>query len=386
MNTLLLVWRNSFRNASRFYLTSLSVAVAFFLFTLLAAINNALSVSVSGNNEYRLMTNHKISITRSLAVNYSQKIAALEGVKTVSYASWFGGFYQDETNQLAVSAVDHKNYFSLFNEYVLPSEQLTHWQNTRTGLIIGQHVADKYGWKIGDKIPLSSSIWMNKSGSFSWEFIVSGIYQKQNDSTDANRIFFQHAYFDKARAYAKNMVSWLSTGVKHEYDMNEVAQAIDKLFANSNAPTRTTTEQLFLKAQAQQFVDMAMVINIVLAAVFFTLLLIVCNSMIQANNDRLNENAMMKALGFSSTKLITQVYLESLLLLGVGALVGVILAIALMAPVKVHFADFLPGIAITTKHYFFVLISVFITAAICTFIPAVNIKRLQISQTLGAMA
>lgn len=386
MELLLLVWKNSFRKKARFILTCLSVVVAFFLLTALAAVNHALDISVSSTNQYRLMTNHKISITRSLPINYQQKISVLDGVETVTYASWFGGFYQNEKNQLAMSAVEHQTYFSLFDEYQISQQQLQNWQNTRTGLVIGQGIADEYGWKVGDKIPLSSSIWMNQEGSFSWEFVVSAIYQGEDSGADENRVFFQHAYFDEARAYARNMVSWLSTGINPSANVDEVSKVIDELFANSNAATRTTTEQVFIKEQAQQFVDMAMVIKLVLVAVFFTLLLIVCNTMLQSNRERLNESAMMKALGFSSRKLIVQVYLESWFLLFIGAFVGSLLAVILMGTIKQQFADFLPGIAIPATHYFMVLVLTLVAAIICTLFPAISIKRLVISKTLGAIA
>lgn len=386
MNILVLAWRNSLRKKSRFILTMLSVAVAFFLFTSLAAVNHALNVNVSSNNQYRLMTNHKISITRSLPINYQQKIAALEGVDHVTYASWFGGFFQNEKNQLAMTAVNHENYFELFDEFLIIEKQLKQWKDMRTGLIIGQKVADKFGWKVGDKIPLSSSIWMNKEGRFSWEFIVSGIYQVTDNSADESHVFFQHVYFDEARAYAGYMVSWLSTKISKNADVGVVSKSIDTLFANSNASTRTTTEQVFIKEQAQQFVDMAMVIKVVLAAVFFTLLLIVCNTMLQTNRERLSESAMMKALGFSSTTLIFQVYLESLLLLMLGAASGCLIAMALMNKISVQFADFLPGIAITSTHYFNVIALTFVAAALCSFFPAISIKRLSISKALGATA
>jgi putative ABC transport system permease protein len=386
MNILGLVWRNSLRKRSRFILTALSVMVAFFLFTSLAAINHALNINVSGNNQYRLMTNHKISITRSLPINYQQKVAALEGVESVTYASWFGGFFQNEKNQLAMTAVYHENYFEMFDEFLITEQQLKQWKNTRTGLIIGQKIADKFGWKVGDKIPLSSSIWMNKEGLFSWEFTVSGIYQVTGNSVNEGHVFFQHAYFDEARAYAGYMVSWLSTGINKDADVNVISKSIDALFANSNASTRTTTEQVFIKEQAQQFVDMAMVIKVVLAAVFFTLLLIVCNSMLQTNRERLSESAMMKALGFSSTALIFQVYLESLLLLMLGAVSGSVLAMVLMNEISVQFTDFLPGIAITPSHYINVIALTFVSAALCSFFPAISIKRLSISETIGALA
>lgn len=386
MSIMHLVWRNSFRKKSRFILTCLSVVVAFFLFSVLAGINHALTSNVSSNNQYRLLTSHKISMTRSLPVNYQQKISALAGVDKVSYTSWFGGFFQNETNQLAVFAVEHQSYFAIFSEYNISKDQLRKWQQNRTGLIIGQGVANKFGWKVGDSVPLSSSIWMNKEGSFTWPFTVSAIYQSSDSSVDDERIFFQHAYFDKARAYSRNMVSWLTPKIHVTADAEQVSQAIDVLFNNANEATRTTTEQVFIKEQAQQFTDMAMVIKLVVMAVFFTLLLIVCNTMVQANRERLNESAMMKALGFSASFLIAQVYLESLILLATGALLGCTLAQLLLVYVSQLFSDFLPGITIMPTHYITVIILVISAAILCSLLPAYSLKRLTISKTLGATA
>ena len=383
MNLAVLVWRNSFRKKIRFGLTCLSIMVAFFLFTTLAGINHALTASVSSINQYRLITSHKISIARSLPINYQQKIAQLSGVKQVSYASWFGGFFQNEKNQIAVTAVDHNSYFELFDEYQIPEQQLAQWKKTRTGVIIGSELSEKYGWKVGDKVPLSSSIWMNKSGSFSWGFVVSAIYQSAKGVGDNKKIFFQHAYFDKGRAYAKNSISWLSTEIAPQANVEQVIKSIDELFAHSNSPTRTTTEQVFVKEQAQQFVDMAMVINVVVIAVFFTLLLIVCNTMIQTARERLNESAMMKALGFSASFLIRGIYLESLLLLGLGAVLGTLFASTLLVFVQQAFGDFLPGIYVSSMHYITVFALVNIAAAFCSFFPAITIKNIVISEMLG---
>lgn len=383
MNLWLLVWRNSFRKKMRFGLTCLSIIVAFFLFTTLAGVNHALTASASSINQYRLITSHKISITRSLPINYQQKIAALPRVEQVSYASWFGGFYQNEKNQIAVTAVEHKSYFELFDEYQIPKQQLAQWKKTRTGIVVGEALAKQYGWNVGDKVPLSSSIWMNKNGSFSWEFVVSAIYQSNKQAGDNKKIFFQHAYFDKGRSYARNTISWLSTKITQQAEVEQVIKSIDDIFAHSNSSTRTTTEQVFVKEQAQQLVDMAMVINVVVIAVFFTLLLIVCNTMIQTVRERLNESAMMKALGFSSSSIITGIYLESLLLLGLGAALGTLLASVLLVFVKQGFDDFLPGIYISPEHYITVFALVNIAAAFCSFFPALTIKGIVISETLG---
>jgi len=360
--------------------------VAFYLFSILAGVNHALTTNVSSDNQYRLMTSHKISLARSLPVNYQHKIAAISGVDSVSYASWFGGFFKDERNQLAMLAVDHNSYFEIFDEYELPQEQLEQWKQTRTGLVVGHEIASKYGWKLGDKVPLSSSIWMNKEGAFTWYFTISAIYQSTNKVTDEKRIFFQHAYFDKNRAYARNMVSWFIPKVKVQADLDDVSRTIDALFINTNGATRTTSELVFIKEQAQQFVDMAMVIELVVIAVFFTLLLIVCNTMVQTNRERLHESAMMKALGFSSGFLVVQIYLESVFLLAVGAVFGSMFAQLSLVFVAKLFSDFLPGIAINPSHYLSVIVLVLLAAALCCLLPAITLKRLTISHSLGAKA
>jgi putative ABC transport system permease protein len=384
MNLYALVWRNSFRKKARFTLTWLSVVVAFFLFTTLAGINHALTASINSDNSLRLMTSHKVSMTRSLPINFQQKIQSLDGIEQVTYASWFGGYFKNEQNQLAVTAVEHNSYFAIFDEYIISPQQLKNWQVTRTGIIIGQEVADKYHWKIGDTVPLSSSIWMNRDGLFTWQFIVSAIYQTKDRATDAKKIFFQHKYFDRARGYSQNSVSWLSSKIKTTANVEQVIQQLDEKFANSSSPTRTITEQVFIKEQAQQFVDMAMVIKVVLSAVFFTLLLIVCNTMIQVARERLSETAMMKALGFSSLALIKQIYLEALLLLGLGAFTGSLLASLLLSQVQAQMMEFLPGISITIEHYLQVLAFVGLAAVICSLFPALTINRLSISSNLGA--
>ena len=203
-------------------------------------------------------------------------------------------------------------------------------------------------------------------------------------SRDNKRIFFQHLYFDRARSYGKNTANWFSTKIKTEANIDQVSKLIDQKFANASSPTRTISEQVFKKEQAQQFVDMAMVIQWVLGAVFFTLILIVCNCMIQVIRDRLNEIAMMKALGFSSFSLTNQIFLESLLLLGMGAFIGSLLASLTLNQVQIKMSSFLPGIAIDNSHFLLVTLLVIVAAIISSLFPAISIYRLLISHTLGA--
>jgi len=192
MNMFTLIWQNSIRKKTRFTLTGLSVLVAFFLFTTLSGIDNALHSNTNSIDNYRLMTTHKVSMTRALPINFRDKIKAIVGVDNVSYSSWFGGFFQNEKQQVTMTAVEANSYFELYDEYQLSPAQLKHWQNTQTGIVIGKEIAEQYHWQVGDNIPLSSSIWMNRDGLFTWQFTVSAIYQGKNSSTDNKRIFFQH--------------------------------------------------------------------------------------------------------------------------------------------------------------------------------------------------
>ena len=383
MSLFSLVWRNSCRQPWRLALTLLSVTVAFFLFTALAGIDHALNASVAGSNQLRLMTSHRVSLTRSLPLHYQQKIAALPGVAEVSHASWFGGFFRDETGQLAMTAVAADNYFSLFPEFELAPAQLAAWQGNRAGLVIGPAVADKYQWRVGDRVPLQSSIWMNREGSYTWEFEVMAIYRGREADTDPARVFLPHGYFDEARAYGRHGVGWYSIRLGEVGDAGRVAAAVDALFANASDATRTTTEQVFVKEQARQFVDMAMVIRVVVAAVFFSLMLIVCNTMVQSVRERLHELAMMKALGFSSLRLAGQLFFEALLLLGAGAAAGALVAGLSLALIQRGFAELLPGIAILPLHYGAAALLALAAALVSCLWPAWTVSRLAISTTLG---
>jgi putative ABC transport system permease protein len=384
MNLLQLVVKNSLRKKARFTLTCLSVVVAFFLFTALAGIDHALNSSVANSNQFRLMTRHKISMTHSLPINYLQKIQSVDGVELVSYTSWFGGFFQNESQQLSVFAVNSDNYLALFPEYLLSPTEHQAWQKNRVGLLVSARVAQQYHWQIGDRVPLSSSIWMNKQGNFSWDFVVSGIYQTKDLGINDSSLFFHHAYFDENRAYASYAVSWFSILIGPNADSDIVNASIDASFENSSAATRTSTEQVFLKQRTQQFVDMAALLKLILAAVFFTLLLIVCNTMAQAMRERQQELAIMQAMGFSVWYLLYQLLLESGLLIALGALLGSALATGSLHFLQYLLRDYLPGIALDPTHYLWLLLMVLVVSLLCCLFPAIAVKRASIASVLGA--
>lgn len=385
MMNLILPWKNAMRRPARFWLTCLSIMVAFFLFTVSSAINTALEASGTYSNQYRLMTTHKISIATALPIRYDSKIEALENVEKVTYASWFGGFFRDETNPLEAIAVEPDSYQAIYPEYIISEDGKANWKRLKSGMVVGRVLAEQHQWDVGDKVPIQSTIWINNdSGSFTWEMEVAAIYDTVTADTSKSMLFLRHDFFDDTRGYGRYDASWLVTKARTGSDIDAVSRQIDEMFTNSEAATRTTTEQVFIKEQAQQFVDMSWVLRFVVLAVFFTLLLIASNSMSQSVRERMNELAVMKSLGFSSDFLITLIYIESLYIILTGAVLGVIAAIICIDLIQEQFAALLAGIHIDPLIYWEVGGVAILLAAICTLMPGWRVWGLSISSTLGA--
>lgn len=383
MINVILPWKNAMRRPARFWLTCLSIVVAFYLFTLISAINTALEASGTDNNQYRLMTTHKISITSNLPIHYGQKIKALPEVEKVTHVSWFGGFFRDESNQLHAVAVEPESYQLIYPEYLLTAEDRINWNRLKSGMVVGRKLAEKHQWQVGDRVPIQSTIWLNNdSGSFTWEMEVAAIYDTATPDTINSMLFLRHDFFDEARAYGRYEASWLVAKARVGSDTEAVSRLIDQQFANSPAATRTTTEQVFIKELARQFVDLSWLLRLVVLAVFFTLLLIASNSMSQSVRERMNELAVMKSLGFSSDMLATLIYMEALYMVLTGAILGVICAAVSIDLVQMKFATFLPGIHIDPVTYWKVGGIAAVLAAVCCLTPIISIYRLGISHTL----
>lgn len=381
---LVLPWKNAMRRPIRFWLTCLSIMVAFFLFTVSSAINTALDASGTDSNQYRLMTTHKISIATALPIHYESEIKALDKVDNVTYISWFGGFFRDETNPLEAIAVEPNSFQAIYPEYLISEDGKANWKRLKSGMVVGRTLAEQYQWDVGDKVPIQSTIWINNgSGSFIWEMDVAAIYDPATADTSKSMLFLRHDFFDDARAYGRYYASWLVAKARTGSDTDAVSRQIDEMFINSEAATRTTTEQVFIQEQAQQFVDMSWVLRFVVLAVFFTLLLIASNTMSQSVRERMNELAVMKSLGFSSDLLITQVYIEIMYIVITGAALGVISAIICIDVIQEQFAALLAGIHIDPVTYWKVAGISVLLAAICTLTPGWRIWGLSISNTVG---
>ncbi len=382
MKYLHLVWAGLFRKKVRTVLTLLSVVVAFLLFGLLQAVNEAFSAGAEQARADRLVTNSRYSIIEMLPISYLAQIESVPGVKNVAFASWFGGSYQDRPAQFAVFPVDPERYLRTAPEIVLPPAQLERWRDTRDGAIVGRSLAERYGWQLGDRVTLVADIWPQRDGGDEWNFEIAGIYTSPDSEQNEGALLFQWEFFDEARQFARGTVGWFIIQVEDPEMADTVAQAIDALFANSTNETKTQTEKAFAQGFARQFGDVGLIVTSILGAVFFTILVLTGNTMSQAVRERIPELAILKTLGFSDRAVLGLVVAESLALILLGGLLGLALAAGALGALSAALAGFgVQGISASV-----VTTGVLVMLALGLVVglpPALRAMRLRVVDALG---
>ncbi len=320
-----LIWGGLKRKRLRTAFTLLSILIAFVLYGYLSAINKAFELGVEVAGEDRLVLRHKVSFSIPLPLSYAERIKAVPGVVDTAHANWFGGIYQEPKNFFPQLAVEPDAYLRLYPEFLLPEEQKQAWLANRSSLIAGRAIAERFGWRIGDRIPLQATVWRKKDGSSTWEFELVGIYDGTNPETDTTQFLFHYDYFDEARAFGNGTVDWYIIRVNDPPRAAEIAQRIDAEFANSSYETKTSTEKAFVQGFAEQIGNIGAIIGGILAAVFFTILLVTGNTMMQSVRERTAELAVLKTVGFSSRLVLALVLAESLALTALGGGLGLLL-------------------------------------------------------------
>ena len=335
MKYLHLVWASLFRRKTRTFLTLVSIIAAFVLFGLLDAVRTSFSqAGQSANGAQRLQTASKLSFIQTLPQSLEAQIAAVPGVKIVTYANWFGGAYQDPHNQIFSFAVE-PNYLDLYPEIAVSADQRKAFADTRTGALVGEVLAQRYKWKVGDKVPLQSTIYPDREGSKNWSFDIVGILHSTDKKSSGffDQMFLLNwKYFDETTPYNRGQVGWYVARVADVNEADRVAKAIDTISANSDHETRTQTEQAATASWMKQLADIGLIVGSIMGAVFFTLLLLSGNTMIQAVRERTSELAVLKTIGFSNLSVLAMVLAESVLLLVLGGLAGLGIA-SLLIPV-----------------------------------------------------
>ncbi|MBN2506256.1 MAG: FtsX-like permease family protein [Verrucomicrobia bacterium] len=322
MKYLHLLGSNLRRKKLRTSLTLLSIVMAFILFGYLAAIRVGLNAGVDVAGADRLFVRHRVSIAQLLPESYRARMERIPGVARATHATWFGGIYQDPKNFFPQMPVDPEPFLELYPEYILPPDQRRAWLHARTGAIVGRTTADRFGWRIGDRIPIQATIWTKRDGSRTWEFDLVGIYDGAARGTDTTQMFFRYDYFEETRLFGKGQVGWFNVRVRDPEESAEVARRIDAEFANSSYETKAETEKAFLQGWARQIGDIGTIIKAILSAVFFTILLVAGNTMAQSVRERTGELGVLKAMGFTNGQMLGLVLAESCFLSGLGGALG----------------------------------------------------------------
>lgn len=320
MKFLPLIWKNVWRRKFRTTFTLLSIFIAFLLFGILMTIRTAFSLGVDIAGLDRLVLINKVSLIIPLPVSYQGRLQQVPGVDLATHQTWFGGVYQDPSNFFANMAVEPERFLKIYPEFTLPPEQSKAWLADRQGAIVGRDLADRFGWKIGDRIPLTGTIWQAKQGS-AWEFNVSGIYDGA-DGIDKTQFFFRYDYLDENRAQGQGQVGWYVVRIADTSRSVELSRAFDEMFANSSAETKTTTEKGFVESFAKQIGDIGAIMIAISSTVLFMFGLVAASTMAQSVRERTSELAVLKTLGFTGIAILTLVLAESLFIVLFGGLLG----------------------------------------------------------------
>ena len=380
MKFLPLVWKNIWRRKFRTIFTLLSIFIAFVLFGLLMTIRHSFNfgVEIAGND--RLVLIHKISLIMPLPVSYKERLQQTKGVELASHQTWFGGIYQDPANFFANIAVEPDVFLKIYPEFVVPPEQAEAWRNDRQGAIVGRDTAARFGWKIGDRVPLTAPIWLPKGGGTTWEFNIVGLYDG-SDGVDKTQMFFRYDYLDENRAAGQGQVGWYVVKISDPAQAVEISHTFDEMFANSSAETKTTTEKGFVEGFAKQIGDIGSIMIAISSTVLFMFGLVAASTMAQSVRERTSELAVLKTLGFSGASILTLVLSESLFIVFTGGLLGLGLA-WLFVQSGDPTNGMLPIFALPSRDVFIGIGLMVMIGLLAGVTPAVGAMRLKITDAL----
>jgi putative ABC transport system permease protein len=385
VNNFTLVRKNLFRRKLRAGLMIVSILIAFMIFGVLAGVYASYTAGEDRAAADRLVVVNKVNFTQPLPYSYYNRVRAVPGVRQVSHSSWFGGYYQDPKNVLIAIAVEPATYLDVYaSNFDLSPEAQQAFIRDRTGAIVGETMANKWGWKVGDRVPVASNIFSQRTGGgHVWDFTIVGIFKGRTEQTATDLFFFQYDYLDETRSFLKDTIGWLVLQTANPAENDRVAKAIDAMFVNSTAETSTDTEKAFNKAFAAQFGNIALIVVLVVGAAFITILMIVGNTMALCIRERTREIGVLKTLGFSGPRVLGLVLGESVLLALLGGLPGLALAYLITASLRPSVSGFLPGFALTPAIAAQALALMLALGLVTGILPALAAWRLKINTALG---
>ena len=381
MFVLKLLSRNAFRHRLRTFLTILGITVAILAFGLLQTVVSAWYAGVNSSSSTRLISRNAISLTFSLPIAYKERIRHLEGVTAVSYANWFGGVYITEKNFFPSFAIEPRSYLALYPEFVLTPDEKRAFFLDRKGCVIGKRLADRFGWKIGDTIPLKGTIFPG-----TWEFVVRGIYTGAEKSTDESQFFFQWEYLNetlrKTVARRADQIGVYIIGLKNTQAAAEVSLSVDSTFKNSLAETLTETEKAFQLSFVSMTEAIVVAIRIVSFVVIIIIMVVVANTMAMTARERIGEYAIFKAMGFQAHHIAGMVFGESLVITTAGGCLGILLTFPVAGKFGEVMGNFFPVFQVERSTVYMDLIFCLIVGIVAGIFPTVRAVRIKIADGL----
>ena len=374
-----LIFANLFRKKIRLMLTIGSFAVALFLFAFLGVVRDAFGRGADVAGADRLVIINRTSIINTIPLAYRDQILRIPGVKVITHNNWFGGIYKDEKNFFPQFVIDPENQRQVFPELIVPDDQWNAFLKDREGAIVGAATMKRFGWKIGDRIPIKTTIF----GGGSWEFNIDGVYHGKSAKDDETQFWLQWDYFEeKVPERLKGQVGWYVLRVNNPDDSTRIAKTIDDQFANSPYETRTETESAFAASWVKQFGNIQFLILSIGSVVFFTLLLVTGNTMAISVRERTSELAVLKAIGFSNRSILFFVLGESLLIALAGGLLGLLLA-ALAIPVLAQALNgMLPTLLLSPALLAFGLAVALVVGLMGGLLPGIGAMRMRVVNAL----
>ena len=380
-----LLLKNAFRHKLRTLLTMVGLVVAICAFGLLRTIIDAWYAGVEGSSSTRLVTRSAISLTFPLPMNYAQRLKGVDGVSSISWSNWFGGVYLTERNFFPQFAVEPASYLALYPEYRLKDEERLAFLRDRQGAIVGRKLAEKYGWKIGDKIPIRGTIYPG-----TWTFNLRGIWDGAEAKTDESQLLFHWAFLNesirKMAPRRADAVGVYIIGINDPQNAALISQRVDAGFKNSLAETLTETESAFQLS----FVSMSEAILLAIEAVSYIIVVIImavmANTMTMTARERLAEYATLKALGFAPSFVVKLLFGESLLIALFGGLAGIALTLPLAAGFGKAIGTLLPSFQVSGLTMSLQILAALIVGAVAAAWPAWKMSRIDIVQGLRHVA
>ena len=374
-----IVWANLTRKKVRLLLTIGSFAVALFLFAFLAVVRDAFNRGTDVAGADRLVVINRTSIINLIPLSYRDKILRIPGVTYVTHNNWFGGIYQEEKNFFPQFVIDPENQRQVFPELIVPDDQWNAFLKDRQGAIAGAKTAERFHWKIGDRIPIKTTLY----GGGSWEFNLVGIYHGKTPQNDETQFWFQWDYFEeRIPQVIKGQIGWYVLRVKDPDDAARVAKAIDTEFANSPNETKTETESTFAASWVKQFGNIQTLILSIGSVVFFTLLLVTGNTMAISVRERTSELAVFKAIGYSDRFVLFFVLAESLAIAVIGGGLGLIFAFLAIPGLAKALSGLLPSIVLAPSMLVFGFVVALLVGILSGLLPGIGAMRLRVVNAL----